>query len=60
MNPWSVLAQFAEDPLADTPLKKALWYILLPLAVLAIIFGGGYMLLRAERKAKAEKDLPRR
>jgi len=50
---WSLLAQMAEDPLADTPLKKALWYILLPVGLFAIIFGGGYLLLRAERKAKA-------
>ncbi|MBS1721117.1 MAG: hypothetical protein JST35_11785 [Armatimonadetes bacterium] len=52
----SLLAQVGEkDPSFDTPLKQKLWTIGVPILLLVIIFGGGYLFMLAERNAKKKK-----
>lgn len=61
MNFLLTLAQLgSNDPEVDTPLKKFIWFGLVPMAILAIIFGGGMLLKRAEMKARAEREALRK
>ncbi len=61
MNFLLTLAQLgSNDPEVDTPLKKFIWFGLLPIGLLVIIFGGGMLLKRAEMKARAEREALRK
>jgi hypothetical protein len=57
MNFLLTLAQVgAADSEVDSPLKKFIWFGLLPIGLLVLIFGGGMWLRNLERKDKAERE----